>query len=197
MKKLVVILVAIILVLIPDKVLATEESEIDTNSIINSQLETLNIASLIKEAKSYKTDVLDDLDIYQILTDALKGKIDTKTLGNNILNTFTKNIFSTITSIASIIIIVIIHSVLKSLTDDLENTSTSQITYYVTCILIVTIVMKNFADTITMIKGSIENLVGFTNCLLPILITLMLTTRKYSIEYNARANNIICNNFNR
>ena len=36
--------------------------------------------------------------------------------------------------------------------------------------------MKNFADIITMVKDSIESLVGFTNCLLPILMTLMLAT---------------------
>ncbi len=36
--------------------------------------------------------------------------------------------------------------------------------------------MKNFSDIITIIRNSIENLVSFMNCLLPILITLMTTT---------------------
>ena len=73
-------------------------------------------------------------------------------------------------------VIIIISSVLRSITDGLENKSVSQITYYITCILIVTIVMKNFSDIINMVKASIDNLVAFTNCLIPLLITLMITT---------------------
>lgn len=36
--------------------------------------------------------------------------------------------------------------------------------------------MKNFSDIIVMVRNSIENLVNFMNCLVPILITLMATT---------------------
>lgn len=73
-------------------------------------------------------------------------------------------------------VIIIISSVLRSITDGLENKSVSQITYYITYILIVTLVMKNFSDIINMVKASIDNLVAFTNCLIPLLITLMITT---------------------
>ena len=73
-------------------------------------------------------------------------------------------------------VIIIISSVLRSITDGLENKSVSQITYYITYILIVTIVMKNFSDIINMVKASIDNLVAFTNWLIPLLITLMITT---------------------
>ena len=73
-------------------------------------------------------------------------------------------------------VIIIISSVLRSITDGLENKSVSQITYYITYILIVTIVMKNFSDIINMVKASIDNLVAFTNCLIPLLIKLMITT---------------------
>ena len=73
-------------------------------------------------------------------------------------------------------VIIIISSVLRSITDGLENKSVSQITYYITYILIVAIVMKNFSDIINMVKESIDNLVAFTNCLIPLLITLMITT---------------------
>lgn len=42
--------------------------------------------------------------------------------------------------------------------------------------MIVTIIMSNFANIINMIKESIQNLIGFSNSLIPILITLMLAT---------------------
>ena len=76
----------------------------------------------------------------------------------------------------AIVVIVIISSILKSITENLENTKVSNIVHYVTYILIVTIVMKNFSSIILMCKSSIENLVGFSNSLVPLLITLMITT---------------------
>lgn len=94
-------------------------------------------------------------------------------------------------------IIIIISSVLKSISDNLENKGISQITYYITYIIIVTIIMKNFSDIIIMVKGAIENLVGFSNSLIPILITLMITTRKHCFSKHASTYNIIYNNFYR
>ena len=69
-----------------------------------------------------------------------------------------------------------IHSILKSISEGLENKSISQVAYYVQYILIVTLIMSNFADIINMVKDSINNLVGFCNTLIPILITLIMTT---------------------
>ncbi len=49
-------------------------------------------------------------------------------------------------------------------------------TYYVQYILIVTLVMSNFSDIINLARDTIQNLVGFSHTLIPILITLMMTT---------------------
>lgn len=164
------------MILFPNIASAEDVNEVNTNDIIETQTKSLNISSFLKEADNYKADVLEDIDISTVLSEALKGNINTGGIGKKILENFFKEILTAIASIGSIVIIVIIHSILKNISDGLENGSTSQITYYVTYILIVTIVMKNFADIITMVKDSIESLVGFTNCLLPILMTLMLAT---------------------
>lgn len=39
-----------------------------------------------------------------------------------------------------------------------------------------TIILTSFSSSISLVKNTVQNLVGFTNSLLPILITLMLTT---------------------
>lgn len=78
----------------------------------------------------------------------------------------------------------------------LDNKSISQIIYFATYILIVTIVMKNFADIINMVKASIESLVGFMNCLLPILITLMLATGSIASATMLQPLNTIYNHIN-
>lgn len=48
--------------------------------------------------------------------------------------------------------------------------------YYVQYLLIVTLIMANFADIMELTKTTILNLVGFMNNLVPILITLLITT---------------------
>ena len=85
-------------------------------------------------------------------------------------------VLDAITVLGSILVIIIIHSVLKSLSDGLENKSITQIAYYVQYILIVTLIMTNFVQILDIVKESIQSLVGFMNSLIPILITLMLTT---------------------
>jgi len=74
------------------------------------------------------------------------------------------------------LVIVIIHSILKSVSEGLENKSVSQIIYYVQYLLIVTLIMSNFAGIIDLTRNTIQNLVGFMNNLVPILITLLITT---------------------
>ena len=170
MKKKAVFIFIIIMLLFENKCYAS------TNEIIKSQTNGLGITSFIEEAEKYKSDVLEDTDVSTILTEAIKGNVNSSNIWNEVLKIFFKEAISSITAIASIIIIIVIHSILKSISDGLENKSISQIIYFATYILIVTIVMKNFADIINMVKASIESLVGFMNCLLPILITLMLAT---------------------
>lgn len=80
-------------------------------------------------------------------------------------------------SLGYIIIIIIIHSIVKSISEGMGTSQISEITYYVQYILIVTLIMTNFSETVVLIKETINNLVGFINCLLPILLALMMTTR--------------------
>ena len=70
----------------------------------------------------------------------------------------------------------VIHGILKSISDGLNNKGVAQVAYYVQYIMIVALVMTNFAEVINMVKQSIQNLVSFINLLIPILITLMITT---------------------
>ncbi len=78
--------------------------------------------------------------------------------------------------LGSILVIIIIHSILKSIGENLGNDSVSKIAYFIEYILIITIVLNNFAGIIKSIQNTISNLVGFTNTLIPILISLIIAT---------------------
>ena len=153
--------------------IATNQNEED---IISSQKETLDISKFINSAKKYTKESFNNIDYNDLLNSAIRGNIDNKTIWQNIWNLVGKETISSIKVMLSIVVIIIVHSVLKSVSEGLENKSVSQITYYVQYILIVTLIMTNFAEVITMVKDSINNLVGFSNSLVPLLITLMTTT---------------------
>ena len=172
MKKMFIMIVFIFWV-IPNLCYA---SEISSQDILQSQQDELNISSFIKEAQKYTESTFEEININELFTSAITGKIDNNTIFKSIINLIGKEVLDCTTVLGSILVIIVIHSILKSISEGLENKSISQITYYVQYILIVTLIMKNFADVLQMVKTSIQNLVGFMNSLVPLLITLMLTT---------------------
>lgn len=178
MKKIIMILelLVVILFLFPNITYAEDGQELSTEAILESQQDSLNISSFLKEAQKYTSSVYDDINMGELFTSALTGKIDNEKILKAIISIFGKEIVSSINVLGSVIIIIVIHSILKSISEGLENKSISHITYYVQYILIVTLIMTNFVQVVTMVKESVQNLVGFMDCLIPVLMTLVLTT---------------------
>ena len=177
MKKAIVLFL-IMFVMYPTRSISKENTTIEVyqTEILSSQKDAVNISKFVDEAQKYTKDVYEDIDFNQLLNSALQGNIDNKLLYKSIFNVLGKETISSIRTIASIMIVIIIHSILKSISEGLENKGVAQVSYYVQYILIVTLIMTNFADIITMLKETITNLVAFSNTLIPILITLILTT---------------------
>ena len=168
--KQVVVLICFLLIICTNTVLATDDS------ILESQQESLGISAFIEESEKYTKEVFGDMDVDKLLKSAMKGEVNNDDIISKILELFGDEIKSSIRMLGSIIVVIVIHSVLKSISEGLENKGISQVTYYVQYILIITLIMSNFSSIIDMTKESIQNLVGFSHTLLPILITLMITT---------------------
>jgi len=148
-----------------------------TDEIISSQMEALNLSSFINEGEKYTEENFPDIDLNNLLNSAIRGEIDNKQMYSGILSIFGDEIVSAISLLGSILIVIVIHSLLKSFTENLsKNEGIGQIAYYVEYILIVTLIMANFSNIISMMKESISNLVGFVNCIVPILLALMSAT---------------------
>lgn len=144
------------------------------DTILEEQKSMIGISDFIKEANRYSNENFGDMN--DILNQAIKGEVDNSNIIKNIFNNLTKEIKETIKVLGSVLVIIIIHSILKSITESLQNDSVSKIAYYVQYILIVTLIMTNFSDIINLVKNTIQNLVGFMNSLLPILLTLIIAT---------------------
>lgn len=170
MKKIILIFI-LVLLLLPCKVYAETEEE-----IMSSTQEKFNINGFIKEAEEYMGESFGEVDLTEMLSQAIQGKIDNKTLYQKLLKLLGKEVSSSLKILISILVIIVIHGILKSITDNLENTSISQIIYFVQYILIVTLIMSNFTEIIGIVKDTANDLVGFINVLIPLLLTLMVYT---------------------
>lgn len=154
----------------------SEKNEINTDIILEEQQSTFGIRDFLKEAENYSPDFVKDLDISNIFNSALTGKIDNSNILKKILNLASVQVIDTLKILINILLIVLIHSILKSITDGLENGEVSKIVYYVQYVLIVTIIMANFTDILKSVEETIQNLVGFSGSLVPLLVTLMTYT---------------------
>ena len=165
------ILIFILILIIPTNALAETEEE-----IMSSTQEKFNISGFINQAQEYTGDFFEDMDLSDIINQAVQGKVNNQTIYKKIIKILGNEVSSNIKILISILVIIVIHGILKSITDSLDNSNVSQIIYFVQYILIVTLIMSNFTEIIKLIKETANNLVGFINLLMPLLLTLMVYT---------------------
>lgn len=172
-KKIVAFILLLLITTFNNKAFAADTS---TSDILEEQKQSFGISDFLKETQKYGGEFLEDMDISEMLSDALTGEVDNSQIYKKVLNIFGDEVKQSIVTLISILVIVVIHSILKSLSDSLENGNIAKIIYYVQYILIVSIIMSNFTEIISLMKETANNLVGFMNALVPILITLMTYT---------------------
>ena len=140
---------------------------------------------IINMAKKYPNTNFIGLELYPSQMVSATEKLKSQNIPNlklinddarNIDKMFGKEITVSLKTLISILVIIVIHGILKSVTDNLENKNISQIIYFVQYILIVTLIMSNFTEIIKIVKNTADDLVGFINVLMPLLLTLMMYT---------------------
>ena len=148
------------------------------NEVLESQKKAVGIPEFIEEAEDYTKETLEGTGINpeEVLNEAIEGNLNHSKLIGFLFKILGNEVKNAVTTVGIILVIIVIHSILKSISDGLENQEISKVIFYVEYILIVTLIMANFADIIKMAVGAISSLVDITNLLIPILITLMLTT---------------------
>ena len=172
MKKIIYILISVIFLLN----LTMPTSNANEEETLQEQQEEFGIHEFIEQADEYSGEFFEDMDINEILENAIKGEVDNQTLFKKVLSLLGGELVDGLTVLGSILAIVVIHSILKSVSESLENDTISKLIYYVQYILIVTIVMMNFSDIVQVVKDTCNNLIGFMNILIPLLISLMIYT---------------------
>ncbi len=167
--KVKIIILMFLIIIIPTTSNATDE-------IIESQLKALDMSEIITEGKKYTKEIFPEINMDNYLNDIIQGKINNKNIFTGIIKLCGKEVVTAVTTLGSILIVIVIHSILKNIGENLGNESVSKIAYFVEYILIVSIITANFSQIIKTVSESVANLVGFTNSLIPILIGLISAT---------------------
>ncbi len=115
MKKIIFI-ISFLLAIQSGAVYATE-----TNETMKEQEESLGISDFIKEAESYTKDTFKDTDLESIYNSAISGEIEIPGLLNSILNLVGDEVLNTIKTLGYILIIIVIHGIIKSISDGMGN----------------------------------------------------------------------------
>lgn len=173
MKKGITTLMVLLIFLIIPMTYTYGASEEET---VQSQQDEFKINEFINKSEQYTGEFFEGIDIQEILNQAIKGEVDNSTIIKRILNLLGQEVIMNLKAIGSILAIIIIHAILKSISESLQNDGITKLIYYAQYIMIVTIIMTNFSGIVTLVQDTTNNLVAFMQMLVPLLIVLMTYT---------------------
>lgn len=146
------------------------------SELLTSQSNELGINQFLTSAQKYTETVFPYLDIQNLFTNAISGNIGNVFNMENIGNIFLSEISTSVSLMISIFIVIIIHSIFKAIVENLGNSSSSKVVYFIQYLIIVTIITNSFVSILQVTKETIFDIVNFMNLLIPLMMTLMLTT---------------------
>ena len=111
-----------------------------------------------------------------LFSDLVKGKFSTSSIFTKILRLFSNELLETSVIMIDILIVIIVHSILNAIIEDLGNTNAGKIAYFVQYLIIATLIVKASKNIIEVTMQSIENINNFMNLLVPLLTTLSIAT---------------------
>ncbi len=146
------------------------------NEIISSEMNKFGINQFLDSSEEYTKTVFPEMNLDKLFTVSLSGNINSLLRENAISKIFLKELRESISFLSAILVVIIIHTIFKTIIDGLKNTESSKIVYFVQYLIIVTMIVNQFIMIIDITKETINNLTNFMNLLIPLMTTLMLTT---------------------
>ena len=144
--------------------------------IINSQKKTLGISDFLNNAKIYTENAFPDFNIGEAFTQSIKGSANHNFIFSSVSRIFGQEIKVAIELMVSVLIIVIIHSIFKAITENLGSSSSGKVVYFIQYLIIVTVVINTFVNILDLTQNAINDMTDFMKLFVPLMTTLMLTT---------------------
>lgn len=144
--------------------------------MVSSQANSIGIPAFLKQSREYIKSSFPELDLNTTFEAGIQGKLNIAGFSGFIINLLGEELKTGISGIIAILIVIILHSVLKAVIENLSNSNTGQVAYFVEYLAIVSIITANFADILIVTKNAVYELISFMRLFIPILMTLMLTS---------------------
>ena len=150
------------------------------NDIISSEMNKFGINNFLNLSQKYSNSIFPNLNINNVFDSALNGDIYNAFKNNVLSNIFLREIKDSINLMASIVLIVIIHTIFKTIVDGLKNSESGKIVYFIQYLLIVTLIINSFISILDLTKNTINDLSNYMNILIPLMVTLIITTGSFT-----------------
>lgn len=147
-----------------------------TEEVIENGKEILGITDFLNSAKEYTNETFKDVNLDELFSDLTKGKFSTSSISSKTLKMISEEFLQTAVIMIDILIVIIIHSILNAIIEDLGNSNVGKIAYFIQYLIIVSLIIKASKNIIELTTQSIENINNFMNLLIPLLTTLSIAT---------------------
>lgn len=157
---------------------STEETVEQLTDAVNSAIDNLDLDELQEYLNSLSYEQQQATFINDLKT-TLKSLISGNStqffeeFANLVASTLGKYFLGFLPSFVTIIIICLLNSMLGGMTADFLNKSTTEVTHTVCYSAVVIVLMSGVVSTISVVKGTVDALITFSNALFPPLLTLL------------------------
>lgn len=157
---------------------STEETVEQLTDAVNSAIDNLDLDGLQDYLNSLSYEQQQATFINDLKT-TLKSLISGNStqffeeFANLVSSTLGKYFLGFLPSFVTIIIICLLNSMLGGMTADFLNKSTTEVTHTVCYCAVVIVLMSGIVSIISVVKGTVDALISFSNALFPPLLTLL------------------------
>ncbi len=150
MQKKISILVFLIIIFIAKTNYASNEE------LLQSQTNDLNIDKFISESEKV---IGNEIDLDEIFVKSLKGESSKNIIINAFGIILGKELKESVNMVISILLVIIIHGILKNISENLGNEQTGKIGYFIQIIFLITILMKIYSNILNIVTNFINQFV--------------------------------------
>ena len=172
MKKIfLIIIIYCIFAPVSNVIYATEQTT--QEELIQSQIQDMNINSIIDKAEK---DTKNNIDFNTIFEESLQGKLSQNIIINTVGKILGTELKESLKMLVSILLIIIIYGLMKNISENLGNNQTGKIGHFVQIIILITALMEVYTHILQIVKETLETISSFTYMLLPLFISLSIST---------------------
>ncbi|WP_341877382.1 stage III sporulation protein AE [Defluviitalea saccharophila] len=172
-----IIIILLFWLMIPQPIYAKPVEEIWTK-----QLDTVDFSSIERVVNRIKNQTdnsyLDGFNFKEIVEKIIRGETNFSIFSiiEEMIELFFREIRGYMSLIGKLLIISVLCALLSNITESFQNKSTSQIGFYVCYIVLIILLLQSFQIAMQVAQSAIENMVLIMQSVLPLLLTLMMTS---------------------